>query len=506
MNHIYGSSAFTIAVTVGKGADAALPGLAPKSRSITQAAETICDLHLANRPWSFEKAVEMSTWNTRGWTFQERILSKRILFVTQQQLFFMCVHHPGYLSEDLDTKLKIRKPITHPMDGTGSDTIPQRWSTNILTYAKTVENFTARILSKDGDIENAFAGIAEKMKPLFRSDFIHCLPQSELDYCLLWRPCGKTFTRRLVGGAPTFPSWSWAGWVGQVDYPWRERLSRVEWVDEFNHCLTSDEYRAPHSSTSTKSTLEWRKEWIEQRTDEGFRYFYHSSNPNVWFRNPTALNSNRGPRCQPEGSNFLQIRAWTISLKFPKELKPQTKSNVKSEIAKIDLPVLQFDLRDENGCIMGYFQVPLETVPTIHHTKQYEMVLIARTNHSLSFDERKEARSMEENEIRPHLPRSLESNAEDTEIRSLHKPLEEYDDDADVTIEPTFFPKELSAEDAGRELVFDRQSYDAYKPFCLYEFLVVEWQENVAYRLGIGVIHIDAWAREKPTKNFIILG
>ena len=213
MDQIYGNSVLTIAATYGEGAEAGIPGVRPGSRSVIQKVETVQDICLANRPWSFDKSVGESKWNTRAWTFQERILTKRTLFMTQQQMFFKCDHAAGCQAEDLDTKLQSRKPVTYPMQDTGKDTIPPRWSINIVTYQRTVESFVTRDLTYHGDMLNAFEGIAQKMRPIFRSKFLYGLPQSELEYCLLWEPWGGHFRRRRdpEKGTPMFPSWSWAG-------------------------------------------------------------------------------------------------------------------------------------------------------------------------------------------------------------------------------------------------------------------------------------------------------
>jgi hypothetical protein len=115
MDRIYGSSVLTIAATYGEGAEAGLPGVRPGTRSMIQGIETVQGIRLANRPWSFDKSVEESKWNTRAWTFQERILTKRILYITPQQIFFKCDHVSEILAEDLDVKQQERKPITWPM-------------------------------------------------------------------------------------------------------------------------------------------------------------------------------------------------------------------------------------------------------------------------------------------------------------------------------------------------------------------------------------------------------
>ncbi|PVH95302.1 HET-domain-containing protein, partial [Periconia macrospinosa] len=225
MDRIYRSSVLTIAAAYGDGADAGLPGVRPNSRKQVQRVESIQGIRLANRPWSFDKSVTDSTWNTRAWTFQERILSSRILFITEQQIFFKCDHVEGVRAEDLNSKLKKRTPVSWPMGDTGTDTIPRRWSINILSYQRIVKSFTARELTFPSDVLDAFSGIALRMRPLFRSGFLYGLPQSELDYCLLWEPGGHIRRRCIDAGKeepkPIFPSWSWAGWIGPVRYDWQ---------------------------------------------------------------------------------------------------------------------------------------------------------------------------------------------------------------------------------------------------------------------------------------------
>jgi len=549
MDRIYGSSVLTIAAAHGEGAEAGLPGVRPGTRSIIQGIETIQGIRLANRPWSFDKSVGESKWNTRAWTFQERILTKRILYITPQQIFFKCDHVSELLAEDIDVKQQKRKPITYPMyvfplyeslcvdlgtanalpagpypnsitscylfqqavtrsntepfshrDDTGSDTIPERWSINILSYQKTVEYFSTRDITYHGDVLNAFKGIAQKMKPLFRSEFVYGLPLSELDYCLLWEPSGREFCRRRdpETGNPMFPSWSWAGWVGHIRYNWQERLSRVKWVGELNQEFTSDEYRAPYAQDSDANYQAWRKEWTEKATRSDFRYFYHSSDPDVWFRNPVAPEAERNPRlgspCDPT-TGHLRFWAWTIDVVFPKEW--QSPKNAAG-------PFWQFPFGDKNNHIMGHFKVPIEVLPTMNHTKVYDLVVIARTRHGLTREEIKETKGPSEGDKKTSTL-TAENSAKNEEL-STKKPLEDYDDEKDVTLEENFFPDETQSENSKWDLSFDRQRFDAYKPFCLYEFLLVEWIDGVAYRIGHGKAHIDAWVREDPKWKLITLG
>ncbi|TVY24045.1 hypothetical protein LHYA1_G007083 [Lachnellula hyalina] len=501
MDQIYGHSVLTIAVAYGEGAEAGIPGVRPGSRSVMQRAETIQDICLANRPWSFDKSVGESKWNTRAWTFQERILTKRTLFITEQQMFFKCDHVAGCQAEDLDTKLQARKPVTYPMEDTGKDTIPSRWSINIVTYQRTVESFVTRDLTYPGDMLNAFEGIAQKMRPIFRSKFLYGLPQTELEYCLLWEPWGGHLRRRRdpETGKSMFPSWSWAGWMGPVRFHQEEKLSRVKWVDESGEIFTSDEYRAPTSADTKEKMLEWRNEWVEKRTSSGFRYFHHSSDPDSWFRNPTAPEAERRPeaQCAPE-TGHLRFWAKTDDLKFPADWQPPKDTG--------NSPLWELKLADKKGYNFGYFRVPVELLPTLGmRGKSYGIVIITRSRHSHSH---KEIRAVKKEPLEKP-PTLYSGDGAELEKPWSEKSLEEYDDEKEITNEENFFPDELDSQDAMWDLGFDRRRYDAYKPFPLYEFLAVEYIEGIAYRIGIGKMHIDAWQpeeEEKWKKKLITLG
>jgi len=214
-------------------------------------------------------------------------------------------------------------------------------------------------------------------------------------------------------------------------------------------------------------------------------------------RNPTAPESERdclGPKYCP-ATDTLRFRAKTIGLDCCGEWS--LPENAKG-------PLWSFSLTDKEGHLVGYFTVPIQIVPTMNKTK-LDMVLIVRTQHSLTHKDIKARKDTSLDET--PLSFSIDVGAKMAEP-PVYKPLEQYVDEDDVTTETNFFPDEVSNEDAQWGLPFDRQRYDAYKPFCLYEVLVVRWDGSVAYRIGIGKIHIDAWAKLEDTakKKTIMLG
>jgi hypothetical protein len=78
-----------IVAAFGDRAEAGLPGVG-RVRSNPQNILDIDGFQLTNILPPFEELVDQSFWNSRGWTYQERLLSIRMLVFTEQQLFFRC--------------------------------------------------------------------------------------------------------------------------------------------------------------------------------------------------------------------------------------------------------------------------------------------------------------------------------------------------------------------------------------------------------------------------------
>lgn len=79
-------------------------------------------------------------------------------------------------------------------------------------YARMVEDYTVRQLTFGSDIIRALEGLLHIFQRSFQTELVCGLPKSLLDVALLWKPTRPL--KRRNG----FPSWSWAGWHGQVTY------------------------------------------------------------------------------------------------------------------------------------------------------------------------------------------------------------------------------------------------------------------------------------------------
>jgi len=179
-------------------------------------------------PWpvTFMEAKDCPTFgdepiHERGWTFQETLLSRRILFFTSAGPFFWC-RTPGSEKGGLSTP-SIGAYFEHAslrelLDVYGSDQIlsPK------FKWLWLVSQYSSRTFTNVADRRWAFDGIAKAHQPLrggaqnssgVWSDSLH------LD--LLWQSPARPRTGRpeISRRISLFPTWSWLSFDGQIDYP-----------------------------------------------------------------------------------------------------------------------------------------------------------------------------------------------------------------------------------------------------------------------------------------------
>lgn len=241
MSHIYRCASFTIVAASGDNADAGLPGLRPGTRSFEQeevlvapATDSEPALSLVTTANPKLKAsvhyLEETTWNTRGWTFQERYLSNRCLIFTQEQVYFSC-NQVVFCEESYN---EYGSPYLYPFEPTGSelslrvarqhaepdDASERFW----IRYRAVVERFTRRELGYKGDVYDAFAGLQKALSDMSGERFLWGLPCSRLSAALAWDTFSGQRRRDDLSTLPmtelnrrvAFLSWSWMGWIGEA--------------------------------------------------------------------------------------------------------------------------------------------------------------------------------------------------------------------------------------------------------------------------------------------------
>ncbi|MCJ1416988.1 hypothetical protein MMC32_003327 [Xylographa parallela] len=251
MDRVYGSALATIVAAQGTTAHSGLEGVRQsyvpkvaqrpeKKRSMHQVTANVKDDISIIAPLAItDHNVDASPWNARAWTFQERLLSRRLIVFTHGQVIWHCrkmICREDMTVEDSNvpyTRLQwlSLKPRYLGVD-TGRDWIDGSVETTrhgatqlvrsatFVEYVKAVEQYTHRQMSYQSDILNASAGLMQIFSLCFKSRILYGLPESVLDIALLWQPT-QQLTRRIE-----FPSWSWSGWVGQVTYEKPFRITR----------------------------------------------------------------------------------------------------------------------------------------------------------------------------------------------------------------------------------------------------------------------------------------
>ncbi|KAI0877556.1 heterokaryon incompatibility protein-domain-containing protein [Hypoxylon argillaceum] len=203
---------------------------------------------------SLHRALLASHWATRGWTFQEQLLSKRSFVFLDGTAFWDCEgavwwYKSLIISQETEPTIPMsptpfhrdisplgRKHSSPPCTTTNQ---PYLLSPNVTAHRKLSQELTTlstpdfrlyrelicrynyRNLTNPEDALLAISGVINALARGFPGGFINGLPALFLDSSLIWQPLAKA--RRRVSSAvdprlsSPLPSWSWVGWQCRID-------------------------------------------------------------------------------------------------------------------------------------------------------------------------------------------------------------------------------------------------------------------------------------------------
>jgi Heterokaryon incompatibility protein (HET) len=276
MDLVYGNAKLTICAADGHDSSTGLKAMHAKEYDVCQYKEECAPgvrLMVSRPP---EMGIRASKWNTRAWTFQERLLSRRCLIFTEGRVYFQC--RSTGMSED----------IFADREGAG-------WSLDLVdaplqmfrelnrralwVYVNCVSLYTIRDLTKPKDILAAASGICNLIEKTMQSPFIFGLPSSHFDLALLWEPQGPIKRRaprnekeRSEYNGVEFPSWSWCGWMdakmeykpGMVEgcltnlHEWLTKHTWILWYIRDGHGNLRPLRNAEKSSDDRSTEKRWR--------------------------------------------------------------------------------------------------------------------------------------------------------------------------------------------------------------------------------------------------------
>ncbi|KAK8030225.1 HET-domain-containing protein [Apiospora rasikravindrae] len=233
MHRVYSNAFLTIIAGAGRDAHHGLPGVS--SGRPKQIKFQLGNLQFDEVFPSNNLALTNSAWATRAWTYQESYFSRRRLCFTEKQVLWIC--NDCTQAECISSSSRGADHVETP--------VPLRRHKHVFIIGDMQYDiclYTARLLSYPSDSLNAILGVLQYYVEL-TTEPQHCgnepakgrgnrralasgidinhawgVPlyrerqSQEIMFDVGWRHL-KPGTRR-----PEFPSWSWAGWAGQIHF------------------------------------------------------------------------------------------------------------------------------------------------------------------------------------------------------------------------------------------------------------------------------------------------
>lgn len=260
MDLIYNNSELNIIAAAGEDPSYGLPGI--QSRNPSQPCAQLGDYFLVSTLVDPTHSIQTSKWMSRAWTYQEGVLSRRRLIFTDEQVYFEC--SSMYACEVLN--LPLSNLHTHNgqhfkscfCSGTNTNIFPRNLGRTGWEVVERIQEYSRRSLTNGSDILSGFMGILramergpQRIRHYFGVPIIPKAPKprSLLDYdtsiiqeaydSFKWSPtAGFCFglcwdTEQPSARREGFPSWSWAGWYGNIkwcfgEWFWKRLWSNVE--------------------------------------------------------------------------------------------------------------------------------------------------------------------------------------------------------------------------------------------------------------------------------------
>jgi Heterokaryon incompatibility protein (HET) len=254
MDRIYNNSTLTIVAAAGDGPERGLPGVNDTPRTVQFPSLAFGQdtwVYLPN--FLFSEEIQKSMWNSRAWTYQESVVSRRRLVFSESQVHFECP------TENLWEVVDIR-PDCDTVFGTeytsyGGDgfcglhrtaakyrAFPD-WK-SIHDFDICLQEFFGRHMSDPKDTVNALGGVISWFNKrhgrvwslsglvvsAWRKNDHYLWSRHGYECLFLDALCWTHST--MVKRKPEFPSWTWAGWdvdnsSSTPDYPqyliWNDR-------------------------------------------------------------------------------------------------------------------------------------------------------------------------------------------------------------------------------------------------------------------------------------------
>lgn len=249
MSEIYRYAKLTVIAACGQDAAAPLSGVCEPRHNLCQqhvlkvreATDRQPALYLTTTPeirriHTQYSHLDDTFWATRGWTLQEKVVSRRTVIITPYQVYWSCRTSEWTEAMFLETRLvqaRILSLATRASFLTGAGTMQGGRSQDDADaiwdqFCVATNNFSQRRLTVQGDAYDAVSSITQEFSAMADVHCIWGIPVSRFELGLCWTRTwertgqAKLHRRTVLTALPMtslkcnlpFPSWTWLGWVG----------------------------------------------------------------------------------------------------------------------------------------------------------------------------------------------------------------------------------------------------------------------------------------------------
>ena len=234
--------------------------------SVRSLADDVLSLITYDEVLAKRQPISCQPLNSRSWAFQEKLLSRRIVHYTKQQMIWQCqtclVGEDGQVGEDLDRtpsprqvplELTILPPLREITAANENEhnknpdlklMAPVKGHTGVLYsldealddigWYRLVDEYTKRSLTYSSDLLPALSALASEVKKLTKATYLAGLwaLDNKIPFkSLLWFSAKKN--ARANNGSP---SWAWSSVLGPVIHPASDMIrfdhpgARIDWV------------------------------------------------------------------------------------------------------------------------------------------------------------------------------------------------------------------------------------------------------------------------------------
>ncbi|KAH7018965.1 heterokaryon incompatibility protein-domain-containing protein [Ilyonectria destructans] len=208
MDLIYERAWLTVVASCGHDANAGLRGVENGTRlHSTNTYEIMPGVEMGILS-GLDGLLKKSVYDSRAWTFQERVLSRRVIYFVGDKTFFRCraAEHAEHFTDILSQNREVRATIGSMLPEAILMEEPLHDFATMLFY------YTKRALTSQNDAPRAMAGIIRRFTETMKCQFFQGLPTALFDLFVVFHAHRNVLHRR-----PSFPSYSWIGWRGTID-------------------------------------------------------------------------------------------------------------------------------------------------------------------------------------------------------------------------------------------------------------------------------------------------